>query len=1159
MYTLIKKWLILGFTGIVFSASFILAQSPPGKMLGTVKDDKGTLVPGATVVATQLESGKKFETYTNDDGQFLFEKLPGGTYRVDAEITGLPKAARDDINVVSLQEATVDLVLGRVQLTSKLEPGMQKPAPAAQEPAKGQAAPVGSQRPGSGPTPSGPGGQNGNRREPAQSFQSITLLGTPEMGDVTQSGPPTASNDAGGMASSAAPGDAGNPNIAENFLINGSVNTGAFQLTQNGPGDMDSQARMDRVSQFMQNADPSMIQRIQQMGGPGGFGGFGGPGGRGGMGGPGGPGGRGGGGFRGMGANARVNKIQGNIFFNYGNAVLNAKPYSFQGPNQAQPSYIGNTFGASVGGPLNIPHVYRSRDRTSFFFNWQSQRSQTPFSAVTTVPTLAERTGDFSQAVYPSGPFAGQPITIYGSSAGIGTRQPFPGNMIPPGMISPIAQGLLQYIPLPNLPGQVSNFQLLESLPITSDSFNGRIDHKLSNKNNISVSYNFQRSQRDSSQTYPGLLGTSSTRGQNFVFSYTHTFNDHFLNEFRYQFNRSRISTLNDFANGDNVEGLLGITGVTTNPLDYGPPTLTFTNFGALTLNYPQLVRNQTNHFGDNVTLTRGKHSIRTGFEFRRIELNSDSQTNGRGTFVFSGFSTAEFNAQGNAIAGTGFDFADFLLGLPQSTSRRFGEENVYLRSNVIAAYVQDNWRFKPKLTFNIGLRYEIFTPYTEKYGHIANLDIAPDFTAASVVTPGQSGPYTGTFPNSLINTDYKNFSPRFGFAWRPFKKARTVIRGGYGIYFIPSIYNQMYPQLASQPPFGVATAQLLTSPQQILTLANGFPSSPNSTVTTFNTFAVDRNYQIGYVQQWNLTIQHEIIRNLVVEISYLGTKGTHLDLLRMPNQALPGSALTTQDRLQIANAESFIYDSAGASSIFHAAQLRLQRRFTHGFALQGVYIFGKSIDDASSIGSAGTGTVIQNDNDLRAERALSSFDVRHRVMLNGTYEFPFGDRKRWLSNNSALAKLLGGWMVSGNALLQSGNYFTPRVLGSASNNAGTGASTAVRADYNGLPINLPPNQQSTTEYFNTLAFVAPPPGEFGDAGRDTIEGPGLFNINFSANKTIPLKWEGKRVEFRTQINNLLNHPNFTGLNTVVDSINFGRVTATRGLRTVQFSLRIRF
>lgn len=1163
----IKIVLVTWAIAIVLQMGPLTAQDPLGKLSGTVKDDKGTLVPGTTIIATQIETGKKFETYTNDDGQFAFDNIPGGTYRVDAEIIGLPKAAQDGIHVVSLQETRIDLVLGRIQLAARPQTGPAHSSTGLSSGTKNNETtkPSTQHRPASLQTPSQQNAERSsqNQRQILQSFQNLTLLNNPGLADASQSAPLATGGEAGGSGSATGGSELGAQNVAENFLINGSVNTGAFQLTQSAPGESGEADRLERVREFLRNADPALLERIQQLAGAAGMAGMGG-GLRGGMGGSLGRAGgmEGGGGFAGFGGfggrNARVNKIQGNLFMNYRNSIFDAKPYSFQGINQSRPAYIRNNFGASIGGPLNIPRLYQSRDRTSFFFSWQSQRSQRPFSATTTVPTLAEREGDFSQTVFTTGPFAGQVIPIYDPRTGFLNRQVFPNNQIPDSRIDPAARGLLQLIPLPNLPGQALNFHFEQSLPDNNDTFSGRVDHKLSHKDNLSFSYNFRRSEALSSQPFPNLFSTANSRGQNFSASYTHNFNDRFLNEFRYQFNRQRVSVLNNFSFVNDVTGSLGMTGTSRNPVDYGPPTVSFTNLGSLSVANPVLRRNQTAHFSDNVTMTRGKHSLRYGFEYRRVQLNTNGGVNGRGNFVFSGFSTAAFDAQGHAIDGTGFDFADFLLGLPQSTSRRFGGDNIYFRSNVYAAYLQDNWRVTPRLTLNLGWRYELYTPLTENHDRIANLDIAPNFTGAAEVLPGQTGPFSGEFPRSLINGDYNNFSPRFGFAFRPFGKKRTVVRGSYGLFFIPSIYNQFYSQLASQPPFAT-TSQLLTSPQRILTLENGFPPDLSSNVTIRNTFAVDRNYQVGYVQQWNLNIQHEIFRNVIVEVGYLGAKGTKLDLLRSPNRAAPGSSLTTQQRLQIGNAEGFLYDTSGALSIFHAAQLRVQRRMNKGFSMQGIYIFGKSIDDASSIGGTGGGTVVQDENNLRADRGLSSFDVRHRVILNGIYEFPFGDRKRWFNKGGAFAQILGDWQISGNSILQSANYFTPRVLGSAINNSGTGANQSERSDYNGFPISLPSSQQTTDHFFNTLAFVSPTPGRFGDAGRNIIPGPGLLNVNLALNKTIRLKGEGKRVEFQTQVQNVLNHPNFTGLNTTVDSTNFGHLSSTRGLRTVEFDLRFRF
>ena len=231
-------------------------------------------------------------------------------------------------------------------------------------------------------------------------------------------------------------------------------------------------------------------------------------------------------------------------------------------------------------------------------------------------------------------------------------------------------------------------------------------------------------------------------------------------------------------------------------------PTIRFTNFSGLQDTNALLRRDQTSHISNNLTWVKNKHTFRGGIEYRRVQLNNDSDPNARGTFVFNGSLTSALSPDGTIIHGTGYDLADFLLGVPQSTSIRYGTSSTYFRGNVYNIFFMDNWKITPRLTLNLGLRYELVDPLYEKENHIANLDVAPDFTDVSVVTPYATGPYTGAFPRGLINPDRNNFAPRIGIAWKPFQHHSTVVRSGYGIFYNPSIYNTLFSQLASQPPF---------------------------------------------------------------------------------------------------------------------------------------------------------------------------------------------------------------------------------------------------------------------------------------------------------------------------------------------------------------------
>ncbi len=289
--------------------------------------------------------------------------------------------------------------------------------------------------------------------------------------------------------------------------------------------------------------------------------------------------------------------------------------------------------------------------------------------------------------------------------------------------------------------------------------------------------------------------------------------------------------------------------------------------------------------------------------------------------------------------------------------------------------------------------------------------------------------------------------------------------------------------------------------------------------------------------------------------MGYHGSKGTRLDLLRSPNRQ---PDLAGADERIIANAQEFLYQTSGASSIYHSMQVRLQRRFTAGFSLNANYIYGKSIDNASSIGG-GQETVALFDDNLRAERGLSSFDIRHQFILNTSYEFPFGERRRFLSRSGPASAVLGNWSLNTGLTLQSGNPYTARILGSLNNSSSQGVNQSERAEASGLVAVLPASEHSVNVFFNTAAFTLPPSNRFGNAGRNTITGPGTILLNPSLMKVFRLSNDGRRLEFRAQATNILNTPNFTGLGTVVDSSNYGRLTSARQMREFEFSLRLRF
>src|SRR5580698_8280686 len=548
-------------------------------------------------------------------------------------------------------------------------------------------------------------------------------------------------------------------------------------------------------------------------------------------------GGFGGGGFGGGGFGRRgfdINRPHGSLYYGVGDAALNASPFSITGQPTEKPAYLQNSFGGSVGGPLNIPHIYHGGSKTFYFVNYNGKRAENPFDQFSTVPTLQERQGNFSGVTYTSGPEAGQPVELFNPI----TNTPYAGNIIP-GFSSQTcpsngsasgAAGLLQYIPCPNLPGNYQNFHYVTSATSDSDDLNIRINHTIgaapvrgprgggrnAPRNSLQIGFHYHGSSANLTNPFPSVGGNTSVRSFDVPVSYTRSIGK-LTNIVRADFNRSRTRTQNLYAFNDDIAGALGITGVSQNPFDWGLPNLSFTDFANLQDTTPVLTRNQTYTFSDNVIWNHGKHTWRWGGDFRRVQVNTETDGNPRGSFVFTGLNTSEISG-GKQVPGTGYDFADFLLGLPQQTSVQFGDSNHgnHFRGNFWDLYVQDEWKMRGNLTLNLGVRYEYVSPLTEINNLIANLDLSPGVLNPVVplgvvpvipIQPGQSGPYNGPFPASLVRPDRNNFAPRIGFAWKPFPK--TVVRGGYGINYNTGAYQGIAQQLALQPPNAVTATNI--------------------------------------------------------------------------------------------------------------------------------------------------------------------------------------------------------------------------------------------------------------------------------------------------------------------------------------------------------------
>ncbi len=764
-----------------------------------------------------------------------------------------------------------------------------------------------------------------------------------------------------------------------------------------------------------------------------------------------------------------------------------------------------------------------------------------PYNQVSSVPTLAERGGDFSQLLT-----APTPTIIYNPT----DHQPFFNNIIPPQFLDKAAVALLNYFPLPTYPGIVQNYRNTTSVPNNSGNIGIRLNAPLSRKDRLNFNVQVQTRDSEAEQLF-GFRDSTTGSGLSAAAGWNHSFKPRFNNSATLTFSRNNNKGAPFFAYSTNVAAQLGISGTSQDPINYGPPNLSFTNFGSLSDGSASVTRNQTTNFNDGINYVyQRKHNLQFGFLYRRIQQNNLTYQNARGSYSFSGLVTSQINAQGQPVSGTGFDFADFLLGLPQSSSLRFGGDNNYFRGWSTGAYAQDDFRISRGLSVNFGLRYEYFTPYTELYGHLANLDLSPGFTAASVVTAGQPGPYSGSLPSSLVRPDKKDFSPRFGFAWRPSQKHNMVIRGGYSIFYTSSPYAQIATQLASQPPFA-KTGSISTSAVDPLTIENGFVTVPSQTTIT-NTYAIDPNFHLPYAQTWSFAIQNTFAHGMLVEIEEIGTKGTQLGVVEQPNRSISTSIVNAQQTLQIADASGFTSHTSGANSIFNAAQVRVTRRFATGMSGNLLYTFSKSIDNASSFNGVG-GTTVQFIDNLALERGLSTFDQRHKLAATYLLSSPVG-LHGFLRNGGWKTHALSGWTLQNTIAASSGTPLTAKIGGNLSNTGGIGALGGSRAEATGLPI-----EGSNGAFFNTAAFTTPPAGQFGNAGRDTIPGPFQLTVNAALNRAFKFGESRRTLQLRLSANNALNHVVITGYGTTVNSSTFGLATAASPTRTITLLLRFNF
>jgi len=801
-----------------------------------------------------------------------------------------------------------------------------------------------------------------------------------------------------------------------------------------------------------------------------------------------------------------ANALHGAVYEFFRNAALDGANY-FAPANEPKPKYQRNQFGAAIGGPIR-------KDRTFFFADFESRRTREGITRVTNVPTALERTGDFSRSglQYLLDPF---------------TFQPFPNSRIPTSRLHPIGVGVASLYPLNNRNSPGQNFVSSPTGRERIDQFDVRVDHKLGARSDLAFRYSFADRMLYEPFTgpnfaaVPGFGNDVPRRTQNAMATHTHAFTPVLLNEFRAGFNRNASSVLQE--NRDrNISASLGLpvfAGARANGLTY----FSVPGYSPLGDEYNNPQQTNINSFQliDQLSWIRGRHHLKLGFDYRRLQQNAFRDIQARGLINFVGYT-------GNALA-------ELLQGLPAVTGIARVDNPQYLRGASSSAFVNDNWRATSRLTLTLGLRYEYNTPPHDRYNR-ANLY---DAATRGLVAAG-----TGSMPRAGYTSDRNNFAPRLGLAYTLGQRGTTVLRAGYGFYYDQNPLAPGEGLYFNAPYYDFRL--YVTSAQFPLLLHNPypanypFPSPPSS-------LSFQRDLRTGYLQHWNFGVQHQLGSNRVVEIAYAGSKGTKLLSARDINQPDPSPT-------DVPLRPNFLFGDINqlesrANSNYHSLQTRFQQRLASGVSAIASYTWSKSIDDASSFfPSAGDANFPQDSRYVGPERARSNFDVRQRFTAGYTWELPFG-RGRWY----------GGWQTSGIWTFQTGRPFTVALL-SELDNSGTGRSSlGFGANDRPHVLRNPTLDNPTPErWFDTTAFAMPAKGTFGNAGRNILDGPGLQNINASLLKNFTLT-EAARLQFRFEAFNLLDHTNFDLPNLFVGSPTFGRVSSAQSPRHIQLGLKLLF
>jgi carboxypeptidase family protein/TonB-dependent receptor-like protein len=848
-----------------------------------------------------------------------------------------------------------------------------------------------------------------------------------------------------------------------------------------------------------------------------------------------------------------TNQIHGLAYEYLRNRVFDANDFFSNRQGLAKPQNIQNQYGGDAGGPI-------VKNKLFLFFDYEGTKIRRGALRSTSVPTANERIGDFSTAA------AALVHTTYPVIYDQTTGAPFANNQVPQAKIDPLAAKIMALFPSPTVPGlALNNFFRNAGLLDDGGRFSGRIDWQPDSRNTVFTRITFTNRNRFIPGNFGGIAdGTSSSsQGRQQLTAYqvssgwTRPIGDHLVNELRLGYGRDNSQAEQD-PFGLNHTGDF-VPGVPADPtFDGGVPMITFANVNTFigSPNFlPKHQITQQYEFTDTLSWTRGKHSLKFGADLRApLRNNFQDVPATRGALNFDKIFTCLRQANNQCAANTGLSYADFLVGSVQ-TAQLSNPFQVDQRLHMYSGFAQDDFKVTPRLTMNLGIRYDFATPVYDAKNHLANFNPAG---AGSLVFASDGPLYNRT----LVQPNRHNFAPRVGLAFQ--LNPKSVVRAGYGIFYTPFERIGSEDQLALNPPSFINNNISLpsTAAAPLFLLKNGFPANfldPSQLVLTrVRIRAGNPEAPSTYVQQWSFGVQRELPLGMFVEADYVGTKSTHLNTLRNFNQPINGV-------VPYPNFGQIEYRDPLGNAVYHGLDFTVERRFKAGLAFRAAYTYSKSIDNtAEHLSAYGSNSFGQNGRDFKSWRGLSDFDVPQRLVFSYVYELPFGKGKP-LASSGILSYIVGGFQTSGALTLASGRPFT--IFASSNNSSIDIGLQQALANVIGTPV-MP--QTVTCWYYasknagcngisGTDAFATPPAGVFGNEGRNTLRGPGTKVFDFSLARNIAVT-EHAQLQFRWEVFNLTNTVQFALPNTNISGGTPGVITALAGdPRLMQFALRLKF